>query len=172
MTPLRRIRFFLTLLALALPLGASESSVEKTVLFRSGEESYASYRIPALTLASAQTLLVACEARRNSGSDWGDVEIVIRRSGDAGRTWEPARALIRQSDLPKDVTRNPAAVATGHGQPGAFTIGNPTWITDSAAGETHLLYCVEYSRAGIVRTSSVSRSWTRTHSTVSETSCP
>lgn len=152
MTPLPCIRLPVTLLALAAPLLAASAKFEKTVLFRAGEGGYASYRIPALVRAAPRTLLVACEARRNSGSDWGDVEILIRRSGDAGRTWEPARPLIRQADLPKDVSRNPAAVATGHGQAGVFTIGNPTWIADSVAGETHLLYCVEYSRAFIVTT--------------------
>jgi sialidase-1 len=152
MTPVRRIRLHLWILALAAPLFAADPRIEKSVLFRAGEGGYASYRIPALTLAAPKVLLVACEARRNSGSDWGDVEILIRRTSDGGQTWETPRALVRQSDLPRDVVRNAAAVATGHGQPGAFTIGNPTWITDAASGETHLLYCVEYSRAFIVTT--------------------
>jgi Neuraminidase (sialidase) len=160
MMSLRRSCFILTFLALyAGPLSAASSAIDKTVLFRAGEDGYASYRIPALTLAAPQTLLAACEARRNSGADWGDVEILMRRSEDAGRTWEPARPLVRQSDLPKDVVHNAAAVAAGHGQSATFTIGNPTWITDSASGATHLLYCVEYSRAFIITTRDAGRTF-------------
>jgi sialidase-1 len=58
--------------------------------------------------------------------------------------------LVGQGDLPADAAHNPAAVERKLTVPGAFTITNPSWISDPSTGKTHLLYCVEYSRAFII----------------------
>lgn len=123
--------------------------VEKTALFTAGEGGYAGYRIPALVVTPQQTVLAAAEARRPTLRDWGHIDLVLRRSPDGGRTWEPARVLVGQGDLPRDVAHNPAAVERNLTVSGAYTVNNPTWIADPSSGETHLLYCVEYGRAFI-----------------------
>lgn len=134
------------------PLSGAPAGLKKIDLFKAGQGGYSLYHIPAIVRAAPHTVLVACEARRNGRSDWGYIDIVIRRSEDDGRTWSEAHPLVSQRDLPPDVQRNPVAVAAGYGQAGAFTIGNPTWVADPANGATHLLFCVEYSRAFIVTT--------------------
>lgn len=145
---LGRLALLLTLLG---PAGLG-GAVEKTDLFIAGEGGYMSYRIPALVVTPQQTVLAACEARLSGRGDWDHVDIFLRRSPDGGRTWEPARRLVGQGDLPAGLQRNPAAVAAGLGREGVFTINNPTWIADPVTGETHLLYCAEYARAFIITT--------------------
>src|SRR6188474_2602573 len=98
-------RFLFALGALA-SLGAAEPAVTKTVLFAAGEQGYASYRIPAIIVTPQQTVLVAAEGRKHNRSDWGLIDIFYRRSLDSGRTWEPAQPLVRQQDLPADMTTN------------------------------------------------------------------
>jgi sialidase-1 len=131
-------------------LASQATAVEKTNLFQAGEGGYAMYRIPALVVTPQQTLLAACEARKLGRGDWDHVDLLLRRSTDGGRTWEAARELVGQRDLPLNMARNPAAIAAGLGRDGVFTINNPTWIADASTGETHLLYCVEYGRAFII----------------------
>ena len=84
--------------------------VTKTDLFTASQGGYAGYRIPALIVPPQNTVLAVCEARRPTLRDWGHIDLVLRRSPDGGRTWEPARVLVGQGDLPADVAHNPAAV--------------------------------------------------------------
>ncbi|MCO6044263.1 glycoside hydrolase [Aeoliella sp. ICT_H6.2] len=59
----------------------------ETDLFVSGQEGYRSYRIPSLLTTKDGTLLAICEGRKNSGSDTGDIDLMVRRSTDQGKTW-------------------------------------------------------------------------------------
>lgn len=45
------------------------------------------YRIPALVVSNAGTLLAFAEARRKGKGDTGDIDLVVRRSTDGGDTW-------------------------------------------------------------------------------------
>ena len=60
------------------------------VLFDSGENGTHTYRIPAITITKAGTLLAFAEARQNSHKDHGDIDLVVKRSTDGGRTWSEA----------------------------------------------------------------------------------
>lgn len=62
-----------------------------TVSFRAGREDCASLRIPAAVVARAGTLLAFCEGRVDSWRDWGHIDIVVKRSVDAGPTWGPLK---------------------------------------------------------------------------------
>ena len=145
----RLLAFFVSLVFAGV---ACAAPMERVELFAAGRDGYALYRIPALVVTPQQTALAACEARKTGRGDWDHVDIFLRRSADGGRTWEPARCLVGQADVPADATRNPAAVAAGLGKEGAFTLNNPTWIADPSTGETHLLYCIEYARAFVITT--------------------
>jgi len=68
-------------------------SFDETVLFNAGEGGYASYRIPALVVTNRGTVLAFCEGRKNSASDTGPVDILLRRTTDAGQTFDPPRVL-------------------------------------------------------------------------------
>ncbi len=109
-------RMVLAVLSTAAVLWAA--SPVRVDLFRAGEGGYHTYRIPALIVAPNGTLLAFCEGRRGSAGDSGDIDIVLRRSADLGRTWTPAQTI---ADVGDD------------------TIGNPTAVVERKAGTVFLL---------------------------------
>jgi sialidase-1 len=84
-----------------------EEGLSKQVLFKAEEGGYAAYRIPALVVTKAGTVLAFCEARKNSLNDTGDIDTVIRRSTDGGKTWS---AMQEVADAGPDVCGNPCPV--------------------------------------------------------------
>ena len=62
-------------------------------VFVAGQGGYHTYRIPALIVASNQTLLGFCEGRKNSRSDTGDIDLLLKRSTDGAKTWGEQRAV-------------------------------------------------------------------------------
>ncbi|MFN5897419.1 MAG: hypothetical protein ACK48Y_07840, partial [Planctomyces sp.] len=57
-----------------------------TTVFAAGQHDVSLYRIPGIAVTTRGTILAWCEARRRSKSDWGEIEVHLRRSTDAGRT--------------------------------------------------------------------------------------
>jgi sialidase-1 len=87
--------------------GKLMDNMERIDLFISGEGGYNTYRIPAILVSTRGTVLVFCEGRKHSISDTGDIDIILRRSTDGGKTWEEPRVI---ADAGKDVFGNPAPV--------------------------------------------------------------
>src|SRR6186713_2883865 len=110
-------RFILTLLLLAPHLRAQTApSFSETVPFVFGQGGYNTYRIPAIVRSTNGTLLAFCEGRKNSGSDSGDIDIVLRRSTNSGLTWL-AMSVVQEE-----------------GGSAAITIGNPAPVVDETTG--------------------------------------
>jgi sialidase-1 len=86
---------------------------EASVPFTAGQEGHASYRIPAVVVTAAGTLLAFCEGRFDSASDHGHIEIVLRRSTDGGRTWGPQTVA---ADNGGGLAGNPAPVVLDTGR--------------------------------------------------------
>lgn len=105
-------------LFLAASGGFGADNLTQTVVFRSGEEGYHTYRIPALILTKKGTLLAFCEGRKNSARDTGDIDLLVKRSTDRGRTWSRAQVI---ADF------------------GENTIGNPTPVVELRSGAILLL---------------------------------
>src|SRR5215471_18972430 len=95
------------LAALLLSAGAGTASLTQVEVFRAGEGGYHSYRIPALLATPKGTLLAFCEGRKNSTSDSGDIDMLLRRSFDGGKTWSAVQKL---ADMGTDTIGNPAPV--------------------------------------------------------------
>ena len=87
-------------------------------VFVSGQDGYHTYRIPAIVQSKKETLLAFAEGRRASGRDYGDIDVLLKRSRDGGRTWSGA---ITVADF------------------GVDTIGNPAPVVDRATGAVWLL---------------------------------
>jgi sialidase-1 len=143
---------------LALPLAGkalAEGAEEpvRTDLWRAGQEGYAIYRIPGLVRTARGTLLAYCEARKTGASDWDQIDVMLRRSTDGGRTWEPSRRIVE----PPDVPRNPVA----RRRPGdaSVTVNNPVAIADRKRGLVHFLFCVEYAHCFYMRSQDDGKTW-------------
>ena len=65
----------------------SARGLQLTDAFVSGADGYHTYRIPALLVTSKGTLLAFCEGRKGGRSDTGDIDLLVKRSADGGRTW-------------------------------------------------------------------------------------
>lgn len=120
-------------------LAASEK--EPVDLFTAKAGGYALYRIPGIVTTRSNTVLAYCEARRHTGSDWDDIDLLIRRSTDGGRTFGPAWAAPH---IP-GVERNPVANEHRQGKPEWRTYNNPVAIA-ARDGKVHFLFCAEYAR--------------------------
>lgn len=110
-------------LALLLTLAAIERTAANPVfsdtpVFVSGQNGYHTYRIPALARTGSGTLLAFCEGRKNSSSDTGDIDLLVRRSTDNGETWGAQQVVWSDS---------------------TNTCGNPAPVVDLITGNIHLL---------------------------------
>lgn len=77
---------------------AAEQPVEKHDVFVSGEGGYHTYRIPAVVVSPDGTVLAFCEGRKSNRSDDGDIDLLLRRGTDGGRTWLPVQLLHEEGD--------------------------------------------------------------------------
>ena len=105
-------------LVVCFALSAAEPFLSQVEVFRAGEGGYHTYRIPSLIVTRKGTLLAFCEGRKNSSSDTGDIDLLLRRSFDKGKTWTAVQILA------------------DHGED---TIGNPTPVIDRKTGTIWLL---------------------------------
>ncbi|MEE1762362.1 MULTISPECIES: sialidase family protein [unclassified Streptomyces] len=101
------------LLTLAHPAGAEPRSApaaefEQQVLFKASQDpGYACFRIPAVVRTTAGTLLAFAEGRVLNCGDAADIDLVVKRSTDGGRTWGPLRVV---NEGRGDTHGNPAPV--------------------------------------------------------------
>jgi sialidase-1 len=85
----------LRLLFTALFFLATAFSQKKMVpVFVSGNDGYKSYRIPAIIAAPNKSILAFAEGRVNGSDDFGNVDIVMKRSTDKGKTWGNLQTVV------------------------------------------------------------------------------
>lgn len=89
----------------------------RTKLFVSGEGGYHTYRIPAIIVSKAGTLLAFCEGRKGGRSDTGNIDILVKRSEDGGETWSEQQVVWDDA---------------------GNTCGNPCPVVDEATGKIWL----------------------------------
>jgi sialidase-1 len=95
-------------LLLSLLFLANANAQQKTVpVFVSGTEGHKSYRIPAIISLPNGNLLAFCEGRVNNSGDYGNINIVLKRSTDKGKTWGSLQTVADAGDLQ---VGNPAPV--------------------------------------------------------------
>lgn len=94
------------------------TEVQRVDIFTSGEGGYHTYRIPAVIAAANGDLLAFCEGRRDHVRDTGNIDLLLRRSADGGKTWGPVQVVWDD---------------------GPNTCGNPCPVVDAETGMVHLL---------------------------------
>lgn len=97
------------LLVLLLVMNVADSFCQrKTVpVFISGTEGHKTYRIPAIIRLFDGQLLAFCEGRVNNAGDFGNIDIVLKKSNDNGKTWSPLKIIVDNDSLQAG---NPAPV--------------------------------------------------------------
>ena len=81
--------------------------ITENVVFENGQDGYTCYRIPAIVKAPNGDLLAFAEARRNDCGDFGDVDLVLKRSTDHGKSWGKLHMAV---DFGDNQAGNPAPV--------------------------------------------------------------
>ena len=107
---------FLIFIVLIISRNTYSQNVVRTNLWEEGKGGYGSYRIPSLIVASNGTLLAFAEGRKKSG-DSGNIDLLLRRSEDNGKTWLPEQVVWDDS---------------------TNTCGNPTPVVDEQTGRIWL----------------------------------
>lgn len=97
---------------------AEQPQIDHIKLFAAQESGYHTFRIPTLVRTNRGTLLAIVEGRKNSREDYGDINLVAKRSTDNGKTWGDLEVL--QDD-------------------GASTWGNPSPVVDRDTGRIWLI---------------------------------
>ncbi|MEO0341528.1 MAG: sialidase family protein [Bacteroidota bacterium] len=80
---------------------------QEQALFENGQWGYACFRIPAIVTAPNGELLAFAEGRKKNCWDFGDVDLVLRRSKDNGLSWSLLELVIDYDTLQAG---NPAPV--------------------------------------------------------------
>ncbi len=93
---------------------------EQETLFASGDGAYHTYRIPALAVTARGTLLAFAEGRKHGRGDAGEIDLILRRSFDNGRTWSPQQIVVTESGM---------------------TCGNPCPVVERETGTIFLPFC-------------------------------
>ena len=93
----------------------------KQLIEKAGAE-YALCRIPGLVLTPKKTLLAYYECRKDTDSDWADIDLKIIRSTNGGKDWQTVHLINSEGD----------------------TLNNPVMFVNGT--DLHLLYCKNYRR--------------------------
>ena len=115
------LSIFLLLTASALTRGATrlpEQSITQTDVFVSGTDGYHTFRIPSIIVSRDGTVLAFCEGRKKARGDSGNIDLVLRRSSDGGKTWGAMQVIWDD---------------------GPNTCGNPCPVVDRETGTIWLL---------------------------------
>ena len=101
------MRQILILFQIMFMISLPAQSRDVNQVFKSGAEGHKSYRIPAIIRLPDGELLAFAEGRVNGSNDFGDINIVLKRSCDSGKTWGPISTVV---DYDKLQAGNPAPV--------------------------------------------------------------
>jgi sialidase-1 len=146
-----------SLIICTLCLSAAEPFLEKQELFTVGEDpAFKIYHIPGIVVTTKGSVLAWCEARRD-GSDWDDIQILLRRSTDDGKTWSPPQSIV---NVPGPKKKNAFALQLKHTDPTTVTYNNPVLIADRD-GAVHMLFCLEYERCFYQRSTDDGLTWSQ-----------
>lgn len=103
----------------------NEPFLEKIDVFSAGTHGFYTYRIPTLVYSQKGTLLAFAEARVGGTSDWTGMSLVMSRSSDKGKTWEPLKKLASSEKQP---------------------VHNAVAIIPDDSSKIHFLYCQNYNQ--------------------------
>ena len=112
--------------------------LETVTVFSAGEGGYKCFRIPALLAAADGTILAFSEGRRESCRDDADIDLVLKRSRDGGRTWSSLEVLFDDGDL---------------------SVNQPAPVLDRQTGDVVLVFCKNNQRVFVTKSRDNGTTW-------------
>ena len=110
-------------------------------VFAGGQGGYHTYRIPVLIASKQGTLLAFCEGRKTSASDRGDIDLLLKRSFNGGKSWQETQLVHEE------------------GGDAEITIGNPCPVVDESTGIVWLAFTRNNERAFVTRSTDDGATW-------------
>jgi sialidase-1 len=139
--------FALLMMGVVSAFAAAAAEIEHVQVFSAGKDGYHTYRIPAMVVTPKGAVLAFAEGRKQGAGDAGDIDLLVKRSDDGGRTFSAAQTVWDD---------------------GANTCGNPSPVVDRRTGTLWLLMThnpgdarekdITAGKAGATRTVWVTRS--------------
>ncbi len=126
------------LLGIAIAMASRASEVVSRDVFVGGRDGYITFRIPAMVVTRNNVVLAFCEGRKTGILDHGDIDLVLKRSFDGGKTW--GRLQVIQGK-------------------GFTTWGNPAPVVDRATGAVWLLFCLDNDRVFVTSSNDDGATW-------------
>jgi sialidase-1 len=115
---MNRQRTIAVIIFLMVAITARAAELDQVDVFVAGQDGYHTYRIPAVVVTGKGTVLAFAEGRKKGTADSGDIDLVLKRSADGGRTFSPVSVIWDDE---------------------ANTCGNPCPIVDRQTGVIWLL---------------------------------
>ncbi len=123
--------------------GSGSEDLSRTIVYTAGEDGYHTFRIPALLATPKGTLLAFSEGRKTSRDDHGDLDLILRRSTDSGKTWGPVELIYEEGGNAK------------------ITIGNPCPVVDRTSGKIWLPFCRDNEDVLITYSDDDGKTWAK-----------
>ena len=144
---MRKFTCFAILLVLsqtAIPVRAAPpTKPTETKVYVSGKDGYHTYRIPSLLVTKTGTLLAFIEGRKNSSRDHGNLDLLVKRSTDLGKTWSKQSVVYEE------------------GGDKTITIGNPCPVVDQSTGTIWLPFTRDNHDVFITKSDDDGQSWSK-----------
>ena len=153
---MKMIFFTLAMVMLSVTAAIECLAQEKTnsstaTVFQSGSDGYKVFRIPAVVQAMNGDLLSFCEARQ--GGDASEIDLVMKRSTDGGKTWGELQVVQESDDFLKSYPDKTADI----------TIGNPAPVVDllspTSAGRILMPFTLENDRVFVTHSDDHGATW-------------
>lgn len=107
-------------------------------VFERGAHRDRAFRIPALLVLPDDSVIAFAESRTNAFLDWGDIDLVARRSDDGGATWGAMEILADAGDQ---------------------TAGNPCVVYDRETATVFLSYTIDNKTLMLLASTDGGQSW-------------
>ncbi len=101
---------------------------EKIDLFEARKDGYHICRIPCIVVTKNDVILVTTEARQGVGGDYDNIDILMRRSIDGGKTFLPSIKIV------------------DHVNYGDGPVNNFVMVPDVKTGRVQVVFCHDYAR--------------------------